>query len=39
MKWVIIIFVLVIAMVVGNLLMLKHIDKKSFTSNKRDDQD
>ena len=39
MKWVIIIFALVIAMLVGNLLMLKHIDKKSFTQRKRDDQD
>ena len=29
MKWVIIIFALIIAMLVGNLLMLKHINKKS----------
>ena len=33
MKWVIIIFALIIAMLVGNLLMLKHINKR--TSNKK----
>ena len=37
MKWVIIIFSLVVVMVVGNLLMLKHIDKKSFSRNNRRD--
>jgi len=39
MKWVIIIFALAVAMLVGNLLMLKHINKKSFTRQKRDNQD
>jgi len=39
MKWVIIIFVLIIVMLVGNLLMLKQINKKSFTRRNRDDQD
>jgi hypothetical protein len=39
MKWVIIIFALLVAMLVGNLLMLKHINKKSFTQRKRDEQD
>jgi len=38
MKWVIIIFVLIIAMLVGNLLMLKHINKKSFSKNNRSDK-
>ncbi len=35
MKWVIIIFCLTVALLVGNLLMLKHIDKKSFTRKDR----
>lgn len=30
MKWVFILLALLIAMLVGNMLMLKHIDKKSF---------
>jgi len=38
MKWVFIIFGLVIVMLVGNLLMLKHINKKSFTRRNHDNQ-
>ena len=39
MKWAIIIFVLVIIMLVGNLLMLKHINKKSFDKDNRHNTD
>lgn len=39
MKWVFIIFALVIAMLLGNLLMLKHINKKSFEKRETRDND
>ena len=38
MKWVIIIFALVIAMLVGNLLMLRHINKNTFKKHERKDR-
>jgi len=39
MKWVIIIFSVAVIMLVGNLLMLKHVDKKSFRDSNRHDND
>jgi uncharacterized membrane-anchored protein YhcB (DUF1043 family) len=39
MKWMIIIFALIIAMLVGNLLMLRHINKNTFKKHERQDKD